>query len=150
MNFLSKIARFMYGRYGTDELNHFLLYLYVFCFIINLFCRQIWIFFLEIILIFILFFRTLSKNISAREKEKQVFLKIKNGIRKPFETIIKNLKDKNHIYKKCHHCKTILRLPLPMKRGIKHTNCPKCKKKIMVFAFKCQKIEIITKKKGTL
>ncbi|MCI8545098.1 MAG: hypothetical protein HFH09_02575 [Bacilli bacterium] len=37
MKFLNKIVQFMYGRYGTDELNHFLLAFYVCSFIINLF-----------------------------------------------------------------------------------------------------------------
>lgn len=148
MNIFNKMIKFMYGRYGTDELNHFLLGLYVFSFFIQLFWRQNWIFLCEIILIFFIFFRTFSKNIKARRKEKQVYLNIKNQIRRPFEMIIKNRKDKNHIYKKCHHCKTVLRLPLPTKRGIKHTTCPNCKKKLTILALKYQKIEIITKKKA--
>lgn len=143
MNFLNKILKFMYGRYGTDEFNHFLLILYVCCFIINLFCRQGWIFGLEFLFIFIIFFRTFSKNIEARKKERKLFLKIKNYMIQPFEIIIKNVKDKEHIYKKCYKCKTILRLPLPSKRGIKHTKCPTCHKKLTIFAFKYQKIEII-------
>lgn len=147
MNFLNKIIKFMYGRYGTDELNHFLLIFYVCCFMINLFWRQGWIFALEILSIFIIFFRTFSKNIEARRKEKNIFLKIKNGMKKPFETMIKNWKDKDHIYKKCYKCKTILRLPLPTKRGIKHTKCPNCKKKLTIFALKYQKIEIIRGKR---
>ncbi len=147
MNFLNKIITFMYGRYGTDEFNHFLLGSYVCCFIINLFWRQGWIFGLEILLIFTILFRTFSKNIEARKKERQLFLKIKDSIRKPFETIIKNRKDKDHIYKKCHKCQTILRLPLPAKRGIKHTKCPTCKKKLTILAFKYQRIEIIRGKR---
>ncbi|MCI9233879.1 MAG: hypothetical protein HFH08_04690 [Bacilli bacterium] len=146
MNFMNKFVRFMYGRYGSDEFNHFLFLGYLFCFIINLFFHKNWIFIVEMILVFTIFFRTFSKNIERRKKERQLFLKMKRYIRRPFETTMKNYKDKEHIYKKCYKCKTILRLPLPDKKGIKHTKCPTCKKKLIVFALKHQKIEIIRKK----
>ncbi len=145
MKFLNKIVQFMYGRYGTDELNHFLLAFYVCCFIINLFCKKSWIFGLELLSIFIVFFRTFSKNTEARRREKNLFLKIRNYVKSPFKIVMKNIKDKDHIYKKCHKCKTILRLPLPAKKGVKHTKCPICKKKLTIFAYKYQKIEIIRK-----
>lgn len=147
MKLLTKIARFMYGRYGTDNLNHFLFILYILVFIINLFLNQTWLFIIELLLVLTIFSRTLSKNINQRKKENQIFLKWKECITKPFQTIIKNWKDKDHIYKKCCKCKTVLRLPLPSKRGIKHTKCPTCKKRLTIFAFKYQKIEIIRNKK---
>lgn len=143
MKFLSKIVRFMNGRYGTDELNHFLLVFYVCCFIINLFFKKSWIFGLELVFIFIIFFRTFSKNIVVRKRERILFLKIRDYVKSPFKIVMKNRKDKDHIYKKCHKCKTVLRLPLPTKRGIKYTKCPTCKKKLTIFAYKYQKIEII-------
>ncbi len=147
MNFFNKIVRFMYGRYGTDNLNRFFLLLYVLCFILNLFLRQNWIFLIELMLVVVIFYRTFSKKIHQRRKENQLYLKLKKIANKPFEIITKNWKDKDHIYKKCRKCKTILRLPLPIKRGIKHTKCPNCKKKLTIFAFKYQKIEIIKNKK---
>ena len=42
--------------------------------------------------------------------------------------------------------KTVLKLPLPDKRGINHAKCPKCKKSLTLITFKKQKIELITKK----
>ena len=59
----------------------------------------------------------------------------------------RNIKDKDHIYKKCSKCKTTLKLPVPYERGIKHTKCPKCKKRISFLVLKKQKIEIIKNKK---
>ena len=57
------------------------------------------------------------------------------------------MNDKYHVYTKCHKCKKVLKLPLPYKRGIKHTICPNCHKKITFITFKKQKIEIIRNKK---
>ena len=49
---------------------------------------------------------------------------------KPFDILKRNIKDRRyHVYKKCRHCKTILKLPLPNKRGLKKVKCPECKKK---------------------
>ena len=45
---------------------------------------------------------------------------------KPFRNIRRNIKDKEYIYKNCRHCKKLLKLPIPYKRGIKEVKCPKC------------------------
>ena len=89
----------------------------------------------------------LSKNITARQKENNIFKKITNFIFKPFENLKRNIKDKEHVYKKCPKCKTVLKLPLPSKKGIQKAKCPKCKKSLTLFTFKEEKIEIITNRK---
>ena len=48
-----------------------------------------------------------------------------------------------NIYKKCSKCGTILKLPLQTKAGFKKAKCPKCNKKVRLFTFKKEKIEII-------
>ena len=62
--------------------------------------------------------------------------------------IFKKKKKKENIYKKCRKCGTVLRLPLPAKRGIKHVVCPKCKNKLKVFCFRKQKVDFIGKEKN--
>lgn len=143
MKFQQKIQKFMYGRYGFDELYNFLFYIYFFLLIIDLFLDSKILTLIEFITIFIMVYRALSKKIYIRSNENQKYLKIKRKISKWFE----NIKDKNHIYKKCRYCKTILKLPLPDKIGIKHVKCPKCKKKNKVLALKRQKVEIIKNKR---
>jgi transcription initiation factor IIE alpha subunit len=92
-----------------------------------------------------MFFRFFSKKIYARSNENQLFLKIKKKILKPFRVIKMNINDKNHIYKKCSKCGTILKLPLQSKAGFKKAKCPKCNKKVRLFTFKKEKIEIVKK-----
>lgn len=139
MKWKYKLQKFMKGRYGIDELYKFLFAVYIFTFIINLFLKSIIIEYIGVFLVIVIFYRVFSKNIYQRNKENKQFLKLKNMIIKPFKNIKRNISDKDHIYKKCSKCKTILKLPIPYERGIKHTNCPKCKKRLTLFVLKKQK-----------
>lgn len=135
----------MYGRYGSDELYIFLVKLYLILSILNIFINSKILLYLNIILIIWMFYRFFSKKIYKRNAENIKFLRIKKYVTKPFDNIKRNIKDKNHIYKKCYKCKTTLKLPLPYKRGIKVAKCPNCNNKIKVLVLKKQKIEIIRK-----
>jgi uncharacterized protein YggT (Ycf19 family) len=137
--------KFMYGRYGLDDLYKFLFELYIVLLIINLFLKSKILNLISIFIVFYMFFRFFSKKIYARSNENQLFLKIKKKILKPFRVIKMNINDKNHIYKKCSKCGTILKLPLQSKAGFKKAKCPKCNKKVRLFTFKKEKIEIVKK-----
>ena len=52
-----------------------------------------------------------------------------------------------NIYKRCHHCSRVLRLPKQEKKGFKHVKCPDCHKRNTFLILKSEKIEIIKKKK---
>ncbi len=143
MKFINKLQKFMYGRYGTDDLYKFLLVLYIILFIISLFIRSSILDIIELLIVVIIFYRFFSKNIYQRNKENEKYLKIKARATRPFRNIKRNYKDKEHIYKSCPNCKTTLKLPLPLKRGIKRAKCPSCGKKVTILAFKHQKIKII-------
>lgn len=144
MKFLNKIQKFMYGRYGADELNRFLLNIHLILLILNIFIKSEIITILELVIITIEFYRLFSRKIYVRSNENQKFLKLKKKFIAPFLNIKRNIKDKDHIYKKCRKCKTTLKLPLPSKRGIKHAKCPHCKSRVTLFTLKKEKIEIIT------
>ena len=147
MNLRNKLIKFMYGRYGVDELYKFLFILYIITFIINIFLNSLILEIISLIIVLYTFYRVLSKNISKRCKENREYLKLKKKLIKPFKNIKRNISDKDHIYKKCSKCKTTLKLPTPYERGIKHTNCPKCKKRLTLLILKRQKVEIIKYKK---
>ena len=119
--------------------------MYIILLLIDLFIDSKILLVLELLIIFLTFYRILSKNIYQRNKENQKFIKIKNKLLKPLTTIKRNITDKNHIYKKCPKCKTILKLPVPNQRGIKHAKCPSCKRRVTILALKKLKIEIIRK-----
>ena len=146
MKYIYKIQKFMYGRYGPDELYKFLFKLYICLFLIGLFIRNYLFTIIELLILIIIFFRFFSKNIYARNRENQKFLNVKKTLSRPFINIKRNIQDKDHIYKKCHQCKRTLKLPLPFQRGIKITKCPHCGKRMRILAFKYQKVEIIRKK----
>lgn len=135
----NKIRNFMYGRYGIDDLYKLLLIICFILLVINMFLNNNIIRIIELLLIFIILYRSLSKNISRRKKENDKYLNIKNRIIKSFNYNKKKYEERNtHMYKKCPNCKQKIRLPL--KKG-KHTvKCPNCSYK---FEVKCRKDEKI-------
>ena len=143
MKLIHKIQKFMIGRYGIDELYQALFKVYLVALVFDLFLNHIFLTSLELLLIFIMFYRAFSKNIPARRKENAAYLKFKKKLFLPFVNIKRNIQDKEHIYKRCPKCKTVLMLPLPRKRGIKRATCPHCKHSVRVLALKREKIEII-------
>lgn len=143
MKFVNKIRKIMYGRYGVDELYKFLFKICVILFVLDLFINIIIVNSIEFLVITYMLFRFFSKNIYARTKENKNFLKIKKKLLKPFSNISRNIKDKEHVYKRCNKCKKTIKLPLPSKRGLKHAKCPHCGKRVSIFTLKYQKVEFI-------
>ena len=145
-NIKSKIYNFMQERYGIDEIYKDGLVVYVILVTLNIFLNAKILSILQMALILTILYRSFSKNINKRKKENKKYLKIKKKILEPIKNINKNFKDEYHIYKKCHYCNTILRLPIPNKRGIKHSKCPTCKKRNTFLILKKIKVEIIKNK----
>ena len=124
----------MYGRYGSDTLNKVLLVIYVIevimITVLSLFVNPtpLWMslayFALSLLLIFVIFFRMFSRNIQKRRRENDKFCGFFKLRRNKFRD------RKTHVYKKCPHCKAVLRLP---KAKGKHTViCPRCKNRFTV------------------
>lgn len=137
----NKLRTFMIGRYGIDDLYKVLLVIYTILILINIFIRSRIITVIEVLLIIIMLYRVLSKNIYQRRKENDMYLKIKNKILSTYNYNKKRYKDRNtYMYKKCPNCKSKIRLPL--KKG-KHTvKCPKCSNKFEVKCHKNEKIKV--------
>lgn len=136
-----------------DSLNKFLLFLFFVLAIVTIFIRIFILDLFKFLILFAVIFRLTSKNKNKRQKENKIFVKIKDKILKPFSNINKKFKDrKKYIYKKCHKCKTILKLPLPKKSGINHAKCPNCQNRVTLFNLRHQKpekvkVEVIKKNK---
>lgn len=76
----NKLRTFMIGRYGIDDLYKVLLVIYTILILINIFIRSKIIAVIEVLLIIIMIYRVLSKNIYQRSKENDMYLKAKNKI----------------------------------------------------------------------
>lgn len=141
MKFGDRYIKFMKDRYGIDELYKFLLLICFVLLVINTFVSNNIIRLFEVLLIVIIFYRYMSKNIKLRKKENDKYLEIKNKIIKLFDYNKKKYKDRNtHMYKKCPKCKQKIRLPL--KKG-KHTvKCPNCGNRFDVACHKDEKIKV--------
>ena len=128
----NKLYRFMYGRYGTDTLSKVMLWVYigiVICFtIIALFVDSIWLSLLywassSAMMVWI-FFRMFSRNIAARRRENEKFCGFFKLRRNKFRD------RKTHVYRKCHACGAMLRLPKA--KGKHFVVCPRCNKRFEV------------------
>ena len=141
MKFGDRYIKFMKDRYGIDELYKFLLLICFVLIVINTFISNNIIRLFEALLIVIIFYRYMSKNIKLRKKENDKYLEIKDKIIKLFDYNKKKYKDRNtHMYKKCPKCKQKIRLPL--KKG-KHTvKCPNCGNRFDVACHKDEKIKV--------
>ena len=141
MKFGDRYIKFMKDRYGIDELYKFLLLICFVLLVINTFVSNNIIRLFEVLLIVIIFYRYMSKNIKLRKKETDKYLEIKDKIIKLFDYNKKKYKDRNtHMYKKCPKCKQKIRLPL--KKG-KHTvKCPNCGNRFDVACHKDEKIKV--------
>ena len=139
MKFGDRYIKFMKDRYGVDELYKFLLLICFVLIVINTFISNNIIRLFEVLLIVIIFYRYMSKNIKLRKKENDKYLEIKDKIIKLFDYNKKKYKDRNtHMYKKCPKCKQKIRLPL--KKGTHTVKCPNCNNR---FEVKCKKDEKI-------
>ena len=131
-NFKNKLYRFLYGRYGNDALNKFLLWVYVIWVLagaaIELFTNSVWfsVFYWisSLALAIWMLSRSFSRNIAARRKENERFCN--------FFRLRKNKRRdrKTHVYRKCPECKAVLRLPKA--KGKHFVICPRCKNRFKV------------------
>ena len=127
-NLRDKLAAFMYGRYGSDQLYKALIVLYFILFIANLFVNSIIITVVMWAVLFWTIFRSFSKNISARSMENDKFMSVWNTIRTKTTLTIRRIKEiRTRRYRKCPHCKSVLRLP--RQTGKRTVTCPRCNKR---------------------
>jgi len=124
------IRRFMYGRYGSDQLNTTLFVTALVLSVTNsilsvIFYRTVAMSIIAPILSLLIYgllfyqlFRTFSRNIYRRRRENQRFL-----------SFWRRLKDRNHRYFRCPQCRQTVRVP--KNRGKINIRCPKCGEKFI-------------------
>lgn len=126
--FQNALYRFMSGRYGSDQLNNFLLIFALILLILNLFViRNPYLATIIWIILIINIFRTYSRNIYKRRAENDKFLSLIQPVKKRINIIKSNKNDKMDKYFLCPNCKQTVRVPRG--RGQITITCPKCKQK---------------------
>lgn len=105
------IQRFMYGRYGTDQLNLALLILYLVLYLISALLRLEILYWLSLAVLFLLLFRTLSRNAARRRAENSKFLQVAGPVMRWWRFQRTVHRDKEHRYFKCPNCGQQLRVP---------------------------------------
>ncbi len=129
-NLREKFRQWSAGRYGSDELSKFLLIVTIACLIISFF-RGLWapLGFFSYVAIFAIVFsllRTFSRNKAARYKEREIYIRAREKTKSFFRLQKRKYNERNtHVFYKCPHCKTTIRVPKG--RGRIQITCPKCK-----------------------
>lgn len=120
----NSLARFMWGRYGNDQLNRFLMILYLIFWVLSVVFRGwtglIFYALTSLTMVWVLW-RMLSRNIPRRQAENRWYLHQ-----------LTRLKDiRRYRYRRCPHCRGMLRLPI--KRGRRTVTCHRCRGQFKAF-----------------
>lgn len=124
-----RFARFMAGRYGTDQFNRFLsvlsLVLMIAAVIFNktVVARPLWL--VAFVLLILVYARMLSRNVYKRNAENYRYLKLRMSITGKFEMMsIRWKQRKDYKFFTCPACHTTLRVP--KHKGKINIVCKKC------------------------
>ena len=124
-----KMASFMYGRYGTDELSKLLMILSLILMVVSWIPSLALIYFLALALMVWSLLRSFSRKIDKRRRELERYRRIKKPIANFFKLSRNKWCDrKTHVYFKCKKCKAVLRVPKG--KGSIVVICTRCKDRI--------------------
>ncbi len=120
-----RLANFMQGRHGADNLGMFTLITGLILSLLSSFTGLGFLSFLGLVLYILTLFRMFSRNQEARARENRKYIDLTSNWKTKFSQFIKRCKNrKEYMYFKCPQCKTLLRL----KRGCgeKQITCARC------------------------
>ena len=109
--FMNFLRRLMVGRYGSDQLNLFLLVLYLIFFLLSAVTGLGILSALGMFLILVALLRMMSRNIERRRAENAKFLKLVRPVTQWLRLRRTIRQDRDHCYFKCPNCKQYLRVP---------------------------------------
>ena len=124
-----KIARFMMGRYGVDQLSRFLMVTSIVFMVLGTFTHPV-LYYVGILGGIYMYFRIFSKNYVKRSAENQWYLRKTYYFRTWFDKKKRmwNLKKTHKIFK-CPTCKQ--KIKVPKGRGKIEIRCAKCDSKFI-------------------
>ena len=124
--FKDKMARFMYGRYGMDQLSRNLSLICLVLLIVTMFVRNNVIYMIALVGIVYTYFRVFSRNISRRSEENEKYLKFHYKVVGKLNKIKFRITDsKTHRIFRCPSCSQKIRVPRG--KGKISIKCPQCR-----------------------
>ena len=122
---MGKLQRFMYGRYGADELTRALTVVGLILILLSGIRVLWWLYYVALALVIWSIVRTLSRNIPARQREHATYMRMMAKPRAAFTLWKNQWRDrKTHRYFKCGQCRAVLRVPVG--KGKIDVTCPRC------------------------
>lgn len=122
----AKFIQFMQGRRGTDDFSSFLVVVAIIFMVLAFITGLDVLSWLAFIVLIYSLFRCYSKNITARDRENQTYLRIIEKPKKEFSLLRKKWTNrKTTKYFKCKGCGQTL--SVPRGKGTLRVVCPKCK-----------------------
>ncbi len=120
-----KLAQFMQGRYGVDNLSRFLFGLLLVYLVVTMFLPFRFSSVISGILLVLLYYRTFSRNIPKRYEENQKFLRLRDRFTSRFRNFRSDWAQRRefHIYN-CPNCRQ--RIRIPKGKGRIMVRCPRC------------------------
>lgn len=118
------LRRMMYGRYGADQLNYFLLGLYLVLYLLARLLNSGLFSLLSTVCAFLAFFRMFSRQLDRRRRENARFLEKIQPLVRWYNVNKHRRHDKEHAYFRCPNCGQQLRAPKG--KGRLHVTCRSC------------------------
>ena len=118
------LQRFMYGRYGNDQLNMVLVLLSLALYLVFAVTSWTFLYAVSFMLMAVALFRCLSRNYDRRRAENGKFLSLVQPVTRWYRLRRTIRRDKDHCYFKCPNCGQQLRVPRG--RGKIEVTCQKC------------------------
>ena len=129
--FKERIANFMYGRYGIDQLYYALVAVSFLLILINTAVQSQIINIFMYVILGVMLFRTFSKNLAQRRRENALFLNYWQPIKVKLARSMRRVRElKTHRYRTCPNCKKVLRLS--RRTGTHSVKCPSCQTEFKV------------------
>lgn len=124
-------SRLMYGRYGFDQLNLFLLVAWLVLDLLSILFRSMHLNIVSTVLYILAYacviwelFRMFSRNYDNRRRENDWFADHTGPVTHRFRQKRAQLRDRNHKYFRCPNCNQVLRVPKGKgKISIRCRNC---------------------------
>ena len=105
------LQRFMYGRYGNDQLNMVLVILSLALYLVFVVTSWTFLYAVSFMLMAVALFRCLSRNYDRRRAENGKFLSLVQPVTRWYRLRRTIRRDKDHCYFKCPNCGQQLRVP---------------------------------------